>query len=112
MCFRTLGNCAVPLATVANAEQRNAQQREHKHGYQEDRMIYQITLYWTDGGPRKWRFQRGTIRLGSSLRLLASSTRRNFAIRLHRTAHEDSHHNVSTLHVTLSSLGKIHWILG
>ncbi|MGB7324053.1 MAG: hypothetical protein WBD31_04230 [Rubripirellula sp.] len=32
-----------------------------------------ITLYWTDGGPRKWRLQRGTIRLGGSLRLLASS---------------------------------------
>ncbi|QDV58694.1 recombinase family protein [Rosistilla oblonga] len=37
-------------------------------------VIEEITLYWTDGGPRKWRFQRGTIRLGGSLRLLASST--------------------------------------
>lgn len=36
-------------------------------------VIEEITLYWTDGGPRKWRFQRGTIRLGGSLRLLASS---------------------------------------
>ncbi len=26
----------VPLATVANAEPRNAQKREHKHGYEED----------------------------------------------------------------------------
>ncbi len=36
MCFRDRGNCVVPLATVANAEPRNAQQREHKHGYEED----------------------------------------------------------------------------
>ncbi|WP_430454050.1 recombinase family protein [Rhodopirellula europaea] len=39
-------------------------------------VIEDITLYWTDGGPRKWRFQRGTIRLGGALRLLASSTSR------------------------------------
>lgn len=36
MCFRTRGNCVVPLATVANAEPRNAQQWGHKHGYEED----------------------------------------------------------------------------
>ncbi|TWT78794.1 hypothetical protein CA13_01910 [Planctomycetes bacterium CA13] len=36
---------------------RNAQQREHKHGYEENHVRYQdITLYWTDGGPRKYRF--------------------------------------------------------
>lgn len=35
--------------------------------------IEDITLYWTDGGPRKYRFQRGTFRLGDSLHLPASS---------------------------------------
>ena len=35
-------------------------------------VIEDITLYWTDGGPRKYRFQRGTIRFGGILRLLAS----------------------------------------
>ncbi|GAA4446120.1 recombinase family protein [Novipirellula rosea] len=49
-------------------------------------VIEEITLYWTDGGPRKWRFQRGTIRLGGSLRLLASSTTRNSVTRPTRTA--------------------------
>jgi len=49
-------------------------------------VIEDITLYWTDGGPRKWRFQRGTIRLGGSLRLLASSTTKNSATRPIRTA--------------------------
>lgn len=41
-------------------------------------VIQDVTLYWTDGGPRKWRFQRGTIRLGGSLRLLARSTKATF----------------------------------
>ncbi|TWT84761.1 hypothetical protein CA13_62410 [Planctomycetes bacterium CA13] len=36
MCFRDRGNCVVPLATVANAEKSKPQQREHKHGYEEN----------------------------------------------------------------------------
>jgi len=39
-------------------------------------VIEDITIYCTDGGSRKWKFQRGTLRRGDSLRLLASSTRR------------------------------------
>src|SRR6056297_2684772 len=37
-------------------------------------VIEDITLYWTEVGPRKLKFQSGTVRLGSSLRQLASST--------------------------------------
>ena len=44
-------------------------------------VIEDITLYWTDGGPRKYRFQRGTIRLGDSLHLLASCTNKNIPTR-------------------------------
>ncbi|MGB7324402.1 MAG: hypothetical protein WBD31_05990, partial [Rubripirellula sp.] len=48
-------------------------------------VIEDITLYWTDGGPRKWKFQRGKIRLGGSLRLLASSKNKSTRTRPTRT---------------------------
>lgn len=35
-------------------------------------VIEEITLYCTDSGPRKWLFQRSAIRLGGTLRQLAS----------------------------------------
>lgn len=40
-------------------------------------VIKDIQLYWSSGGPRKWRLDRGVIRLGDNLFPLVTSRRRN-----------------------------------